>query len=240
MKETTELLQHGPNNNMGSIPMASLSISKMIRLADINTRYEYLHWLYATLFYCIANFFSSSISPIANVLQNELEITTSDIGLLSACFFITYWLFQIPFGILLQNYSHHLLLLSIATILSISIFLFGFINNLIFASILRAISGICGCPTWIIQVTIAGTHFTNNKVSFLAGIASVISFVITLIGITLQGIIYQKYKIWRQTYYILGIFGIVIVCCIILTMYLQKKLNEKQKHKTLADMSWMV
>ena len=46
----------------------------------------------------------------------------------------------------------------------------------------------------------------------------------------MQGYIYEKYKIWRQTYFILGFIGCIIIILILLTMYYNRKsiINDKK------------
>eukprot|EP01084_Bolivina_argentea_P182072 314400_1 len=202
--------------------------------------YEYLLYIFSTLIYAMTAFFSASLSPIADVLQSNLDITSSSIGLLSSVYFITYLLFQIPFGILLQNYSHHMLLLIVSIGIIICTCLFGFIESLTFAIIVRTLTGIFASPIWIIMIHIVGDYFGNNKVSFFVGISGLVVCAIMFIGVFLQGYIYDKYKIWRITYYIISGIGFFIVSGIVVIMNLQHKYIQKQSRSKLnnSNISW--
>ena len=243
MRETTKLLKDNLNhsqNNMGSISngIHNNNDSKMnpsTNIADC----QHLYWLYATLLFCMGTFYAASISRITDVLQRELSITSSDIGLMSSTFGLTYWLFQFPSGILLQNYSHHLLLLFVSIGATICMVLFGFINSFTFAIILKAFSGLFGSPMWQITITIAGKLFGNNKVSFYAGIAGTISFILTFIGLSIQGYVYQKYKIWRSVYFVLGSISLHNILAIIMTMLHQRRKLKQLRNDRKVEVSWM-
>eukprot|EP01084_Bolivina_argentea_P182081 314414_1 len=227
MKETAKLLDNNMTADMGSIN----NNTKQEELSSSANITDYLHFIYASMFFCMATFFQQSVSPITDVLESELNLTLSDIGILSSSYFLSYLAAQIPFGILLQKYSHHKILLIVSIILTCCFILFGLIKSLIFATILRIISGAFGAPTWLITVTLVGDHFGNNEVQFFGAITTLFSFIITFIGVTLQGYIYEIFGIWRITYYILGIMGCVNVFAIIATMFIQHKKHKKNIKK---------
>ena len=232
VKESSALLNDDNHvNNMGSINNSPPRKLSNIPSPSANIT-DYLHFIYASLFFCMATFFQQSVSPIADVLQQQLDITLSGIGILSSSYFLTYLLCQIPFGILLQTYSHHTILLVVSIILTLCFITFGLIRSLLFAAILRIIGGAFGAPTWLITVTLVGDHFGNNEVQFFGAITTFFSFIITFAGVTIQGYIYEHYGLWRITYFILGLVGAVNVIAIIATMFIQHNRRNKQAHKT--------
>eukprot|EP01084_Bolivina_argentea_P238336 400421_1 len=173
-----------------------------------------------------------------DVLQIELNTNSSGIGILSSTYSLTNFLFQLPFGIILQKYSHHMILLIISICLTICFILFIFTESLTYACIIRAICGIFGSSTWILVVTIIGQHFGNNKISLFSGITLSVTQFIWLLGLTFQGYIYETYHMWRITYYICGFIGIISLSAVIITMYTQKKAIEKNK-LTAVNISWV-
>ena len=174
----------------------------------------------------MTTFFQQSVSPITDVLQKELNVSLSGIGILSSSYFLTYLISQIPFGIALQKYSHHSILLVVSITLTLCFILFGFIDSLAFAAILRIIGGAFGAPTWLITVTLVGDYFGNNEVQFFGAITTLFAFVLTFIGVTVQGYVYEVYGVWRVAYYILGLMGLVNVFAIVATMFIQHKTHK--------------
>ena len=138
-----------------------------------------------------------------------------------------------PSRMLLQKYSHHVILLLIAIGLSITFVLFWLIESILFTTILRALAGLFGAPTWLIMITLSGQHFGNDKVSLFTGCASICSYFLILIFLTIQGYVYQLYGSCRATYYVLGLLGFLTVVAIIFTMHAQKR--KIQQPKTLKS-----
>eukprot|EP01083_Nonionella_stella_P034965 95587_1 len=229
LRETAKLLNHknGIIHDMGSINTVDQSTMDELVSPTVNIT-DYLHFVYASMFFCMATFFQQSVSPITDVLQQELNVSMSGIGVLSASYFLTYLICQIPFGILLQKYSHHTILLIVSIILTACFILFGFVQSLSFAALLRIIGGAFGAPTWLITVTLVGDHFGNNEVQFFGAITTFFSFIVTFVGVTLQGYFYEIYAVWRSTYYILGLIGAVNVVAIVATMFIQHKTRQKK------------
>ena len=233
--ETAKLLENKDEiSNMGAINNTVLDNQLYEDDSSSANITDYLHFFYASMFFCMATFFQQSVSPITDVLQSELNVSLSGIGILSSSYFLTYLLCQIPFGILLQKYSHHSILLTVSISLTLCFILFGFIQNLMFASILRVIGGAFGAPTWLITVTLVGEHFGNNEVQFFGAITTLFAFIITFIALTVQGYIYEYYGVWRDTYYILGLIGGVNVIAIIATMFIQHR-KPKSIHKYIHN-----
>ena len=132
-----------------------------------------------------------------------------------------------------------MVLLFIATGLSITFFLFGFIESLLFTTILRVFAGFFGAPTWLIMITLCGQHFGNDKVSIFTGCASICTGFLILIFLTAQGQVYQSYGSWRATYYILGLLGFVTVIAMIFTMHAQRRKIQKIHPSLNSNTSWV-
>eukprot|EP01084_Bolivina_argentea_P318721 552812_1 len=199
--------------------------------------YDYCHYSYAAIFYVTANIFQASIAPITDVLQKELQITSSQFGMLASSYYLTYLILQVPFGMMLQRYSHHIILLIISCFLTICFTLFGFVNTLTFGVLLRALCGIFAAPTWIITISLVGKHFGNNKVSSFSGCLAMSACLMALIILPIQGYIYQQYHMWRITYFIFGFIAFVTVIALICTLYCER--HSIIKNRTDTDASWM-
>ena len=71
----------------------------------INHRYkDYLSVIFTGWLYVISYFFRGSIAPITDVLEHEFNATSSEIGLMSSLFWLTYSLLLIDFLSLLYNH----------------------------------------------------------------------------------------------------------------------------------------
>eukprot|EP01084_Bolivina_argentea_P227533 384274_1 len=236
MRETTKLLTDGgkQSSNMGAIALCENDI-KNVMTSNNNSNIHHLHYIYSTISYCLAFAFQEAVYPIADVLQNELHTTSSDIGLLSTSFCLTYLIFQIPTGILLQNYSNYMLLLIIVSIcLAICILLFGLTTSLLFAIVLRLISGLFSAPRVLIVLAIVAHSFDNNKVQLFLGLSSTIKNLTSLCLITIQGYIYEKFHIWRYIFYTLACIQFFIVAVIGLSFYIENK-QMSLSHVTKQD-----
>eukprot|EP01084_Bolivina_argentea_P312119 540337_1 len=184
-----------------------------------------LPFIYASILYCMTTFFQASISPITDVLQNEFNVTLSQIGFLASSYFISKLAMQIPYGIIIQKYSYSQTLLIISIGLTITFTLFGLAESFISLLIVRIICGIFGSPTFLLIVTTAGHRFSNNDIQFVASISCIIAYVVTFFAVAVQAWIYETYQIWRETFYILGFMNGVIVIAQSITMYIEYRQN---------------
>src|SRR5689334_11284351 len=83
--------------------------------------------LVATLIaiYCSSQFLRNSVGVIAHDLARELDLSATQVGLLSSAFFLTFAAAQIPVGIAIDRYGPKLTLLASAVICVLGTALFA-------------------------------------------------------------------------------------------------------------------
>eukprot|EP01084_Bolivina_argentea_P125493 222341_1 len=181
--------------------------------------YDYLYIITSILFYGLVFLIRSSISPIEDVLRTEFNTTSSGIGFLSSSFFILYVVGQIPSGLFLQIYVAQLpLILSMFGLCILSLMFPFTTNSIIFASIIRALSGIATSGVWISLLSIVSNKFGNNYVSIIGGVGQMSGAIHVFIGNIIQSQLYQNYQVWKPIYYIIAtlsfIYAIIFSFCI--------------------------
>ena len=94
------------------------------------------------LLYAIGFFARSALSSIADVLEADLETTSSGVGLIASIIYVPFTLGQVPMGVLLETYQAPVILCISSFMVSISLALFAFAQNEFVAVLARILAGI--------------------------------------------------------------------------------------------------
>ena len=108
----------------------------------------YNNWylVLACSIFCLSYFYRNSIGPIADVLEKELNTTSTGVGMLSSFCYASYFSSQIVVGLLLEIYSFQFFLLISSFFLGISIITFSFTTSITMGIVVRFISGFFVAP----------------------------------------------------------------------------------------------
>lgn len=142
----------------------------------------YLIWLISALFYMYEFIHRISISIIIEELVKEFSFNSYDISNISAVYFFSYAMFQIPAGIIVDRFGINIVYKS-AMLVALGCFIFSQSHNIISIKIARIIIGIGSAFSFISCLKIIILYFKNKKhISILIGITNCLGITGALIG----------------------------------------------------------
>lgn len=128
--------------------------------------------LVATLvvIYSVSQFLRNSIGVIANDLARELDLSATEVGLLSSAFFLSFAAVQIPVGIAIDRYGPKRAMLGSALICMAGTALFSLAGSGPMLIGARALMGL-GCSTFFMApLTIYARRFAPEKFALLTSL----------------------------------------------------------------------
>eukprot|EP01084_Bolivina_argentea_P320274 555676_1 len=156
------------------------------------------------LTYCFVFFYRGSLTPILDVLEEELHTTSSGIGLMSSLFWAGYFMMQLPSGFILEIFTQEFIILFGLLSLTATSFLFAFSTNILYASIILTTSGILVSSGFLAMISLIAQKLGNNYIPVWNGIIYFFTYCFLFGMNTLQSYVWDNYGIWRETYYVLS------------------------------------
>ena len=170
----------------------------------------------ASITYVFSYFFRGSIAPITDVFEKEFNATSSQIGFMSSAFWLSYFVMQIPSGIMVQYLTSEFILTVSLFVFAILSLIFGLPLNsdqVAIPTVLFIICGIFVAPMLLCVMSMIGNRMGSNHVPFIGGI-NFFSASFFLFGANwFQAFLYQKYALWRPIYLVLGV--IILIAAIL-------------------------
>jgi MFS family permease len=120
--------------------------------------------------YSISQFLRNSIGVIASDLARELDLSATEVGLLSSAFFFAFAAAQIPVGIAIDRYGPKRTMLASAVICIVGTVLFALAGSGAVLIAARALMGL-GCSTFFMApLTIYARRFAPERFAFLTSV----------------------------------------------------------------------
>jgi MFS family permease len=120
--------------------------------------------------YSVSQFLRNSVGVIANDLARELDLTATEVGLLSSAFFFAFAAAQIPVGIAIDRYGPKRTMLASAVICIAGTGLFALAGSGPALIAARALMGL-GCSTFFMApLTIYARRFAAERFAFLTSL----------------------------------------------------------------------
>jgi predicted MFS family arabinose efflux permease len=142
-------------------------------------------------------------------LMSDFSVTEHRVGFLSAAFFLSYTLIQVPAGILLDHFKPRRLLSWACLLCAMSSIFFALAPYFIVASISRLFMGLGGAFAFIGSLKLAANWFPAQRFTLLAGIVTSISLLGTIAGEAPLTRLVENIG-WRHSMLIIGVLGILI------------------------------
>eukprot|EP01084_Bolivina_argentea_P262072 443100_1 len=171
--------------------------------------YKNYYLILLCIIYGLSYFYRNSIGPIADVLEVELNTTSTGIGMLSSFLYSSYFTMQVIIGLLLEIYSFNILIIISSFFLGASSIAFSFTTNLTMGITIRFISGFITSAPFVTGISMASQLFGDQYVSMYSGIMFFCGNFTVLCGSYFQAFIYDTYNDWRSLFIILGICSIL-------------------------------
>ncbi len=163
--------------------------------------------LSSSLFYFYQSIIRVSSSGVGPHLAHEFSVSEHRLGALSAAFYLSYMLMQIPVGITLDRFGARRLLPWMTLVCALGCILFAVAPYFAIASISRMFIGFAAAYSFIGCMKLINNWFPSNRLSLLTGIIYAIGAIGAILGE--EPLSYMVDHIgWRNSMLILGCFGI--------------------------------
>lgn len=142
--------------------------------SDTPTKTRYFHaWLIffiSGLFYAFQFILEVSPDAMGFALQQEFVVSEHRLGMLTAAFFLSYTVMQIPAGILIDRFGAHRLLAWAAVMCSSGCVLFALAPHIYIAGASRLLIGVGAAFSFIGTLKLVANWFPRNNFTLLNGV----------------------------------------------------------------------
>lgn len=191
-------------------------------------------YICATLFLFYEMALQVSPSVMDHYLMRDLQIGAQAFGIMSAWYFYSYTIMQIPAGMLYDTFSPKYLIAFFCSICGIGAVFFGMTETLLLASLGRFLMGIGSAFAFIGVLVCAHKWFAPRYFASLVGLAQLLA-ALGAIGGELPLSHYVNAFGWRDVMISLGYIGIAfsVVCFFVIT-HPPKDINSETKQKKFS------
>ncbi len=195
---------------------------------------KWLMWILLLPTYFISFFHRTSLSPIGNLLINQLGVldkTATILGILTSVYFFTYGFMQFPSGYLADKIGPKKIVAFGSIIMGIGTILFAYSNNLYFACFGRFIIGFGASFNFLSLLRIQSNWFEEKEFPLLTGITIFIGNSGALFGLGPFAYLTDLIGL----YYSWMIFGIIPVIFGVLIFIFLKDKPDDLLHEQYTD-----
>jgi sugar phosphate permease len=133
-------------------------------------RLAWLIWALASLFYVIGFFHRLTPAVMTRELMQDFDISAAALGNLSGFYFYSYWLMQIPTGVLADSWGPRRLLTLGALGSAVGAILFALSPGMVLACIGRLLIGGCVAVAYVVTLKLAVNWFPIRYFSMISGL----------------------------------------------------------------------
>lgn len=188
----------------------------MMRIKNIKSRVSqnptfmaWFVWLFAVAFYIYQFLLRVAPSVLADDWMSAFHVDAAAFGVISAGFYYSYVVMQIPVGILMDKLGPRLLISSAAFACAFGCVLVGYTDSFLGAVISRIFIGAGAACGFLGCMKIATLWFAKSKLGLLAGLTTSLGTIGALLGNLPLAFLTNLYP-WRIVMMGLGALGILI------------------------------
>ncbi len=133
-------------------------------------RLSWLVWGLAALFYLIGFFHRLAPAVMTQELMRDFDISAAALGNLSGFYFYSYWVMQIPAGILADGWGPRRLLTCCALGSAAGSLLFAASSGMAAACLGRLLIGACVSVAFVVSLKLAAGWFPSRYYSMISGL----------------------------------------------------------------------
>ncbi|MCK4933994.1 MAG: MFS transporter [Simkaniaceae bacterium] len=188
-------------------------------------------YILAAAFLCFEMALQVSPSIMTNQLMVDFKINASSLGIMSAFYFYSYTIMQIPAGLLFDRFGPRLLITGSLLICVIGSVLFGMAESVFFASAGRFFMGIGSAFAFIGVLVIAARWFPPKYFAALVGVAQLLAALGAMGGELPLAFAVNQYG-WRSVMLWLAFLGVclAVFCAMIIRDRPTKKTEFTHYH----------
>ena len=180
------------------------------------TKSDWIIIFFVCQVYTFGYWIRGSLAAITDVLEEEFNGTATQIGLLSSILYLSYLLFQLPSGLLLQIFSGEFVIIVSAFGLALSSLAFAYSPNFELAIPFHFLNGVFVAPAWIAAVSVASERFGSSNTALSTGIMIFWCKLWIVALNTFQAMIYEQYETWRVPF--IGLTVILSLIAVLMTV----------------------
>ncbi len=163
----------------------------------------------ASLFYVYDYFIQVAPSVMTNQLMSEFHMGAAELGILSACFYYSYTLMQIPAGVMFDRFGARKLLTFSVLISAAGVTIFSQAHHFYWIGIARFMIGFGSSFAFIGTLFLVARWFDHRYFSFIAGLVQLAGCVGSLFGLAPMANLINHYG-WRPSLLVIGILTFLL------------------------------
>lgn len=199
-------------------------------LKPISKTNAILIYILVSLFLCFEMAVQVSPGVMTTELMRDFNITAFGLGIISGCYFYTYTALQIPAGMFFDRFNVRMVVVIPLLVCALGTFVFGQADNLIVASLARALMGLGSAFAFIAVLVVAADLFPNKYFALLAGITQMLAAFGAMGGeLPLSKLVAIVH--WRNTMNILSVVGIILALLIWFFVRYEKNTTHRENHR---------
>ena len=192
-----------------------------------NTKYRgIISYLIAALFLLYEMAVQTSPSIMTQQLMSDLRIDAFALGLISAGYFVTYSVMQIPVGLILDRFSVRLSLFIATVICALGAILFSYGHSVLTLTLSRLLMGFCSAFAFVSVLAIANHWFSGKVFALLVGLAQLLAAFGAWVGEYPLKSYIINHGSWRSSMLQLGLIGLMLG---LLSLMLVQHCNKSSK-----------
>lgn len=174
-----------------------------------NTLYAWVVWGVSALFFFFKNIVEISPSVMTHELISEYNISATDLGNLTAAYFYSYFLMQIPVGLLLDRFGLRKVTTLAILLLSFGLFIFFLSEHLTTAIFARIIMGVGAAFAAINCLKVISLWFSPHQFAFMTGLTMTVAMLGAIGGEAPLAILIKEIE-FKNTIFTLFIIGLLL------------------------------
>ncbi|MDP3561100.1 MAG: MFS transporter [Legionellaceae bacterium] len=167
----------------------------------------------ATLFYFFDYFLQVVPGVFSSVLTTAFSLDARALGRLSASFFLTYTLMQLPAGFLYDKFGGRIVIFCAALIASLGAYLFSIADTIFMANLSRMLMGGGAAFAFLGALYFASRWFPSKYFATLAGVVALVGSIGAIFGEGLLARMLSNFG-WRDTMFYVALFGGILAISI--------------------------
>lgn len=209
--------------------LPQLNPSRQSRLLEIS----WLIWALATLFVIYEFLLDTTFGLIANKVSTTLTLSVSEMGLLSATFFLSYALMQVPAGFLLDRSSARWVLSIALATATAGVLIFAMAPDATFAILGRGLMGLGSAFGFVSAGCLTARYFPIAWFAVIFGLTQAVTTLSAAVG---QDWVAHALTVmsWRSLLFGFVVAGAVLTAFIFALIPGDKPVVENKNHKHIS------
>lgn len=193
----------------------------------------WLNWGMATTYVFFQFFLQATAGLMASQWSLDFQLSKTQVGSLSASFFLAYVIMQIPVGLAYDRFGARKILISASILLSLGTFGLGLSHSYGQAYLARFIMGSGSAFGFIGMLYVTASWFSNRHFTMLVGISETLAMMGVALGeIGMASLI--THVGWRVTMYLVGCCAIFVTILVIFIIQDPEHVSEEKEKISLS------